>query len=220
MRLVLASQGFTTLEIAQKTAELASKPLGKLNVAIINEAYVTIDAGRDQKWMIDELSQIAEHAKGTIAFVNLRAYNIEEITERIDFADVIYIVGGKQVILQKLFRETGFDKILIEAAKTKVIFGTSAGANVLGRQIEDEGYWQDQYGFSEEFLSEPTLGLVGFNILPHFERNDHPRRKREILAPLLKNHPFPLFGVTDTQAVYYNEGEISFAGGDPIKFGK
>lgn len=220
MKIVLASQGFTTTEIAEKTAELAGKPLDELNVAVINEAYVTIDAGRDQKWMINELSLIAKHAKGAVALVNLRAYDADELRKRIEFANVIYIVGGKQLILPKIFRETGFNKILEEVAKTKVIFGTSAGANVLGKQIEDEDYWQNQYGYAEEFLAEPSLGLVGFNILPHFEREDHPRRNRKVLAPLLKEHPFPLYGITDTQAVYYNDGEISFAGGEPIKFGK
>ena len=39
MKLVLTSEGFYTKEIAEKTAELAGKPLAKLNVAIINEAY-------------------------------------------------------------------------------------------------------------------------------------------------------------------------------------
>lgn len=220
MKIVLASQGFTTSEIAEKTADLAGKPLSQLNVAIINEAYVTIDQGRDQKWMINELSQIAKHAKGIIAFINLRAYNATELKKRIEFADIIYIVGGKQIVLPELFKQSGFDTILVEAANEKVIFGTSAGANVLGKQIEDKNYWQDQYGSYEEFLAEPSLGLVEFNILPHFEREDHPKRNKEILTPLLKDHPFPLYGVTDTQAVFFDDGEISFAGGQPVMFGK
>ena len=36
MRLALASQGFTTDEIAKKIEELVGKPLEKINVAIIN----------------------------------------------------------------------------------------------------------------------------------------------------------------------------------------
>ena len=220
MKIILASQGLTTPEIAEKTAKLAEKPLKKLNVAIINEAYVGIDLGEDQKWLINELLLISKYTNGVISFVNLRAYDSEEVKNRIDFADVIYIVGGKQVILPKLFRETGFDKILKDAANSKVIFGTSAGANVLGKHIENPNYWQDQYGSSEYFLSEPALGLVDFNIIPHLESHDRPRRKWEILTLLLKENPFPLYGVNDEQAVFYNKGEISFAGGKPVKFGK
>jgi dipeptidase E len=219
MKLVLASQGFTTPEIPQAVAELAEKPLAELNVAIINEAYVGIDAGEDEKWLINELSLIAQYAKGTISFVNLRAYGIAEIKERLAFADIIYIVGGKQIVLPKLFRETGFDKLLVELVRHKVIMGTSAGANVLGKPIEDAEYWQDQYGSVQEYLAVPSLGFVDFNILPHYKREDNPRRIPEILTPLLKNHPFPLYGLTDMQALVFNDGKVQFVGGQPAVFG-
>lgn len=219
MKLVLASQGFITDEIADATAGLVGKPLSDVNIAIINEAYVGIGAGVHEGWLINELSCIAKHVKGTIAFVNLRAHTLQEIEKRLEFADVIYIVGGAQIVLPGLFREIGFDKLLVDMAKNKVIMGTSAGANVLGKTIKDPEYWQDQYGSSDEYLARPFLDMVGFNILPHFGRDDHPHRKTERLAPLLKNHPFPLYGLTDTQAVVYDDGNVSFVGGQPIMFG-
>jgi dipeptidase E len=220
MKLVLASQGFTTPEIADAVAKLTGKPLNELNVAVINEAYTGINAGTHEGWLINELSQIASYVKGSISFVNLRAYDADEIKQRLEFADLIYIVGGAQLVLPKLFHETGFDKLLRELAEIKVIMGTSAGANVLGKQIEDANYWQDQYGSSEEYLANPFLGLASFNILPHFEREDHPLRTTENLTPVLKDHPFPLYGVSDTQAVIDNNGTVDFIGGEPTTFGK
>jgi dipeptidase E len=220
MKLVLASQGFTTPEIANAVSDLIGKPLGEISVAVINEAYVGIGAGRHEGWLINELSLISHYIKGTISFVNLRAYDIDEVARRLEFADLIYIVGGAQVVLQKIFRETGFDKLVSQLATRKVIMGTSAGANVLGRQIEDPKYWQDQYGEYEKYLAEPTLGLVNFNILPHFEREDHPLRTTEKLTPLLKDHPFLLYGVTDTQAVVLNDKKIQLIGGDIKMFGR
>ena len=219
MKLILASQGFTTPEIAAAVEKLASKSLDKLNVAIINEAYTAINPGRHEGWLINELSLITKYCKGTVSFVNLRAYSLSEIEERLEFADIVYIVGGAQLVLPKLFRETGFDQLLAKVAEEKVIMGTSAGANVLGAQINNAKYWQDQYGSVNEYLTEPTLGLVSFNILPHFEREDHPRRNLEILTPLLKENPFTLYGVKDSQAVIYNHGSIVFVGGTPTKFG-
>jgi dipeptidase E len=220
MKLVFASQGFTTPEIAHAVAQLAGKSLDTLNVAIINEAYVGIEAGQHEGWLINELSHIANYAKGTISFVNLRAYSVEEMEQRLEFADMLYIVGGAQLVLPKLFQETGFDKLIVEMAQRKIVMGTSAAANVLGRHIEDPAYWQDQYGASERYLAQPSLGLVDFNILPHFEREDHPKRTAKILAPLLKDHPFPLYGLSDEQAVIYNNGDVQFVGGDPAVFGK
>ncbi len=220
MKLVFASQGFTTPEIAQATARLAGKSLDKLNVAIINEAYVAIGAGRDESWLINELDQLRSYAKGSIFFVNLRAYDIAEIKERLRYADLIYIVGGAQLVLPKFFKETSFDTLLRELAEEKVVLGTSAGANVLGAHIPSHEYWSDQYGDADTYLAEPSLGLVDFNILPHYDREDHPRRNETILTPLLKDNPFPLYGVTDAQAVIYNDGDVEFIGGDPAKFGK
>lgn len=220
MKLVLASQGFTTPEIAHAVATLASRPLRHLNVAVINEAYTAIEAGQHQGWLIHELSQITKRCKGTIAFVNLRAYDIAEIEQRLKFADVIYIVGGAQLILPRLFRETGFDKLLPKLAEEKIVMGTSAGANVLGAHITYRAYWQDQYGDAEAYLAEPPLQLVNFNILPHFEREDHPRRTTPILTPLLKNNPFPLYGLHDDQAVIYDGDTVAFIGGEPAIFGQ
>lgn len=220
MKLVLASQGFTTSEIAEAISDLACKPLDGLNVAVINEAYVGVKAGRHEGWLINELSLITKYAKGTVSFVNLRAYSTDEIEERLAFADVIYIVGGAQLVLPKLFRETGFDNLLRKLAETKVIMGTSAGANVLGAHIKDRTYWQDQYGAWEEHLAQAPLEFVNFNILPHYEREDHPWRNAEKLTPLLENNPFPLYGITDSQAIISNEGDLTFVGGAPAVFGK
>lgn len=219
MKLILASQGFTTPEIASAVERLVGKPLAETNVAIINEAYVDILPARDEKWLIRELSHISKYAGGVISFVNLRAYSIEEIAERLEFADLIYIVGGAQVVLPQLFRETGFDTLLTSLVQKKVVMGTSAGANVLGRHIEDPAYWENQYGESERYLAAPSLGYADLNILPHFEREDKPLRTREKLAPLLADNPFPLYALTDSQAVVYNRGEIEVVGDEAMVFG-
>lgn len=219
MKLVLASQGFTTPEIAQATADLVGKPLDELKVAVINEAYVAIAAGRDEGWLINELSLLKQYVK-SVFFVNLRAYELSEIRDRLSSADVVYIVGGTQLVLPQLFKQTGFDKLLAELAQDKVVLGTSAGANVLGSHIPSAEYWEDQYGDPDTYLAELSLGLVDFNILPHYGREDHPRRTEAVLTPLLKDNPFPLYGVSDTQAAIYDNGKVAFIGGEPVKFGR
>lgn len=219
MKLVLASQGFTTPEIADAVASLVGKSPDNINIAVINEAYVDIAPGSDMKWLVDELSYIPQYFGGAMSFVNLRAHAIEEIAERVEFADLIYIVGGKQLVLPKLFRETGFDALLRQLAQSKVIMGTSAGANILGKTITNPEYWRSQYGESEKYLVEPNLELVDFNILPHFGRADRPDRNIETLQPIIGDNPFPLYGISDTQAVIYDNGQTSFVGGECAVFG-
>ena len=219
MKLILASQGFTTPEIAEAVTDFVGKPAGDINIAIINESYVGIAPARDMKWLISELAYIPQYFGGVISFVNLRAHPITEVADRLAFADLIYIVGGAQLVLPKLFRETGFDEVLRHLAETKVIMGTSAGANILGQTITNPEYWQNQYGKSEKFLAERNLELVDFNILPHFARADHPHRNVETLQPIIGDNPFPLYGISDTQAVIYDNGDVRVVGGECAIFG-
>lgn len=215
MKLVLASQGFTTPQIAKEIERIVGKPLEKINIAIINEAYVALPAEKDKRWLINELSLIANYIGGTIDFINLRAYSKEEVEKRLSFADMMYIVGGKQLVLEKLFKETGFDETLKEFAKTKVVMGTSAGAIILGKQIEKEEYWKKRQGISYQEIEEKLLGLVNFNIIPHYLRGERKKWDKEFYSEVLKGNPFPVYAITDTQAIIQEDGELTFVGGMP-----
>ena len=220
MKFVLASQGFTTDEIAEKVSKLVGKSLSNINISIINEAYIVIPGNKDKRWLIQELGNIEKYIGGTIDFVNLRAYTKEEVRKRLLNTDMIYIVGGKQFILPNLFKETGFDEILKECSKDKVIMGTSAGATVLGKQIESDKYWKKRYQVEKEKIKDKTLGFVDFNIIPHYMREDHKKWNKEFLEEVLRDNPFPVYAVKDNQAVIYDDGKMNFVGGNPEIFGK
>ena len=220
MKLVLASQGFTNDEIAENVSKLVGKSLSNINISIINEAYVAISGNKDKRWLIQELGNIEKYIGGTIDFVNLKSYTKAEVRKRLVNTDMIYIVGGKQFILPKLFKETGFDEILKEYSKDKVIMGTSAGANVLGKQIESDKYWKERYQVEKEKIKDKTLGFVDFNIVPHYMREDHKKWNKEFLEEVLRDNPFPVYAIRDNQVVIYDEGKLNFVGGNPEIFGK
>lgn len=220
MKLMLGSQGFTTDEIAEAVENLVGKALENINMAIINEAYVAIEGDHDKRWMIKELSRIEKQVGGIIDFVNLRAYDKEEVKKRLQHADMMYIVGGKNFILPDLFKETGFDEILREFAKEKVVMGTSAGSIVLGKQIESDAYWKERYGVTNAEIRNKMLGFADFNIVPHYKRKDHEKWNKDFLNKTLKDNSFPVYAITDEQAIIYENGEISFVGGQPDVFGK
>lgn len=205
MRLALASQGFTTDEIAKKIEELVGKPLEKINVAIINEAYVELDETRDKRWLIRELANIEKYIGGTIDFVNFRVYDKEEIKKHFQRADLIYIVGGRQHILEKLFRETDTIDILKQMANEKVIMGTSAGSIVLGRKITSADFWKERYPKDWDLAkTHEELNLVNFNIIPHYMREDHKKWTKSFFERVLKENPFPIYAITDTLIMMEN----------------
>ena len=49
MRLILASQGFTTDEIEKEVAEIVGKPAKEINIAIINETIYEMDKNKSKR---------------------------------------------------------------------------------------------------------------------------------------------------------------------------
>lgn len=218
MKLVLASQGFMTEEIVNSVVSLVNKPKDDIKISIINESYVAIGPNSDKHWLIRELSLIGQNFKGVIDFVNLRAYGIEEIEERLKDTDIIYIVGGKQFVLAKLFKETGFDVLLKKLSEEKVIMGTSAGSIVLGKPVYSNEYYLDRYKINREDIEVPNLGFVDFNIIPHYLRKDRIKYDESYYRRVLKDNTFKMYAINDNQAVIYDNGEINFVGGNPVVF--
>lgn len=220
MRIILASQGFTTDEIEEKVSMIIAKPAKEINIAIINEAIFGISGDKSKWWVINELSNIEKHIGGRIDFINFRAYSKKEIEKRLLNADLIYLVGGKHFEYSKLFHETGTIEMIKEIAKQKVIMGTSAGSIVLGTQIQSPKFWNDRYNIDFAQINYPELNLVPFNIVPHYLRDDHKKWTKDFLNKTLADNPFPVYAIQDTQAVAYIDGEIEYIGGKPEIFGK
>lgn len=220
MRVILASQGFTTNKMEKEVAKIVGKPAHEINIAIINEAMYELESEKCKRWCIRELSNIERHIGGKIDFVNFRVHSKDEIRKRLMKADLTYIVGGKQHIYAKLFRDTDTIELIREVAQKRVLMGTSAGSIVLGKQIQSENFWKQRYQISLKDIECQELGIVPFNIIPHFLREDHEKWTKEFLENVLENNPFPVFAITDEQAVSFVDGKIEFIGGKPEIFGK
>lgn len=220
MKIILASQGFTTDEMEKEVSNIVGKSAKEINIAIINEAVVGISGEKSKRWLINELANIEKHIGGKIDFVNFRAYSKKEIKDRLLNSDLIYLVGGKQFEYSKLFNETDTVEIIKDIASQKVIMGTSAGSIVLGTQIQSPEFWNNRYNIEISNIKYPELNLVPFNIIPHYLRDDHKQWTKEFLEENLKSNPFLVYAIQDTQAVAYIDGEIKYIGGEPDIFGK
>ena len=220
MRIILASQGFTTDEIEKEISKIVGKSANEIDIAIINEAIYGILGDKSKRWLINELSNIEKHIGGRIDFVNFREYSKNEIERRLLNSDLIYLVGGKQLEYSKLFNETDTVELIKKVAQQKVIMGTSAGSVVLGTQIQSKEFWKNRYNINIEDIKYPELNLVPFNIIPHYLREDRKQWTKEFFNENLANNPFPVYAIKDTQAIAYINGNIEYIGGKPEIFGK
>ncbi len=210
MKLLLSSAGIRTQELAETLSSLVGKPLENINVAVINEASA-VEPG-DKTWFFNEINDLRKYVGGEIDFVNLLALNIDEIKERVAFADVIYVVGGNPDYLLHLYNKTGFASLLKDTLlNEKVYVGSSAGSMVLGRRGSTNEY-QNYYGEDRTFGTTDYLGVVDFVIKPHFEAPDLPKNHKDILLKASIEEQQLIYAVRDDQAITVNDKTVSFVG--------
>lgn len=210
MKLLLTSAGIRTQELADTLSGLVGKSLENINVAVINEASA-VEPG-DKTWFFNEINDLRKYVGGDIDFVDLLALSIDEIKERVAFADVIYVVGGNPDYLLHLYNKTGFASLLKDTLlNEKVYVGSSAGSMVLGRRGSTNEY-QNYYGEDRTFGTTDYLGAVDFVIKPHFEAPDLPKNHKDILLKASIEEQQLIYAVRDDQAIIVNDETVSFVG--------
>lgn len=220
MKLLLASQGFLTREIANEVQAVVGKNLNEINIAIVNESYLELDRDKDKRWVIKELDCLEKYIGGRIDFIDFKRLSKDEISKRIDQADLIYFVGSKQNVLARIIREYDLKDIIEKMIKNKVVMGTSAGSIIWGKQIESEIYFKERYNKNVKDIVDRDYGIVDFNIIPHYLRKGREKWNQEFLSRTLKDEKFPIYAINDNQMISYVDGKIRFIGGEPAVFGK
>lgn len=105
----------------------------------------------------------------------------EYVKEIIDWADIIYEGGGNTLDMIKLWRDTGFDKILMQAWENgKVMCGVSAGANCWFKECSSDSL-KIKYGNDQPLISVGCLGFVDGLFVPHCDAPDRLENAKELL---------------------------------------
>jgi len=214
MKLVLCSEAFHTPNTVQACVDLVGKPQDKITFAVINEAYAAEHG--DKRWVISNLNDVAKNFPAEMDIVNLLAFPLNEIEERISQKDAIFVVGGHTDYLMSVFVKTGFDKLLPKLLQTKVYVGSSAGSMVMGKRLSSETY-QEMYKEVVGYGTTRYLEIVGFTIMPHLDSKDFPGRK-ESLVKAAKHHTGKIYGLNDDSAVVVNNNKLEIIGSKPYEF--
>jgi dipeptidase E len=212
MKLVLCSEGFHTPNTVQACVELVGKPQDQIKVAIINEAFAVEE--NDKRWVLHNLSCVADNFPSPIDIVDLLALPIEEVEARIEKCDVIFVVGGNTDYQMYVFKKTGFDELLTKLLKTKVYVGSSAGSIVMGKRPTSAEY-QEAFGKEKNFGITEYMGLVDLAIRPHMDSSEAPKRREDVLRKTSKGLDFPVYGLRDDAALVVNGDDLQVIGSTP-----
>lgn len=122
---------------------------------LTNPKVLSVCFARDvSEWnMLLTRDRVNFHTEPTVA-----SNDIRQLIEQINSADFIFIHGGTEIPLKKIFGQIPNLKSLFEG---KVVAGTSAGALFLSKN----------YYCNDDDIFDTGLGILPINIITHYESN-------------------------------------------------
>ena len=109
--------------------------------------------------------------KVDVALIVYGEMNIEHIKAKIDLADCIYIGGGDTIYMLDKWKETGLDKLILDAYNQgKIICGLSAGAICWFKDMYTD--YEIMRGVSSHYVLRKGLGVLDGCMCPHFNERE------------------------------------------------
>lgn len=139
----------------------------------------------------------------------------QEINQKISQADIIYVGGGNTLKMLKKWRKLSIDKLLRQAAKTKVLCGCSAGA-ICWFEYGVSDSLQFYNKKSHKYVKVKALGLIPGIHCPHFGSKIADRGYRSKGAKkIMKNSSGTCIAITDACAIYFTDKNYEVLSGSP-----
>jgi len=141
--------------------------------------------------------------KAEVALIVYGEMNIEHIKAKIDAADCIYVGGGDTVFMLEKWKETGLDKMLIEAyEKGKIICGLSAGAICWFADMYTD--FEIMRGTSSEYTFKKGLGILDGLMCPHYDE-----RREDFAKNFIKSEFGRAYCVENDCAIEFTDGVLT-----------
>lgn len=208
MKLFLTSTGLP-LETTEAFLELLHKKPEETAVCFIATAADPYDdkgfVEKDKERLIDLGFKITE--------TDLRQEDENSLSGKLANLDVVFVEGGNTFYLMKYMRKSGFDKAVKRFLDGGGIYlGVSAGSYVACPDISPAQWKHADDQNKVELKDLKGLGLVDFYVSPHYIP------EHEAIINENKNKvSYPIFALTDSQAILVNDGDIRFIGPGEFK---
>jgi len=189
-KLLLTSTGLTNQNIANQFLQIIDKPVSQIKVIFVPAA------SRNE----EELKYVMESKKELLNLGilenNIKTLNLDKHVsfQEVENFDVIYVCGGNTFYLLKKVRETGFDEVIIEFAKTdKLYLGVSAGSILVCPNIDIANPFDE----NDVSLTDLTgLNLTDIIVSPHYKD-----KEKAIIDNFKKKSQYDVVPLTDEQAL-------------------
>lgn len=133
--------------------------------------------------------------------------SINEIEDKLNNSDAIYICGGNTFFLIQELKKKGADQIIINLVKDgKIYIGESAGSVICAQDVEYVSGMDDK-SIAKDLVSTSALNLINFSVLPHY--GDEPFAESSIATYEKYKDELELVKITNSQAILIEGNNIS-----------
>ena len=141
--------------------------------------------------------------KAEVALIVYGEMNLEHIKEKFDKADLIYIGGGDTVFMLEKWKETGLDKLIIDAYEQgTIICGLSAGAICWFSDMYTD--YEIMRGQSSDYVMRKGLGVIDGVMCPHFNE-----RETDFSQTVIRENITGAYAVENDCAIEFIDGQFS-----------
>ncbi len=141
--------------------------------------------------------------KAEVALIVYGEMDMQKIAGKIEMADCIYVGGGDTMYMLEKWKQTGLDKLIIDAYEQgKIICGLSAGAICWFKDIYTD--YQIMRGESSEYVLRKGLNVLDGAMCPHFNE-----REQDFTNALKDSTLKGAYGVENDCALYFVNGELT-----------
>jgi dipeptidase E len=212
MKLLLTSNGLSNPSIANALEELVGKPRKETKIAFIPTAGFPVDDFKHEsrQWLVNDLHHIKEFC-GFIDIVSLADLPKEDIIERLEYADVIFIGGGNAFYLSYCMEKAGLFEELPRLLESRVYAGISAGSMIATQSIRTaSGAINNPKKFYDKEYDEMgpkgrsagrSAQLVDFVVRPHLNSKNFPNIRGGYLEAIVKDLKLELYAIDDNSAL-------------------
>ncbi len=163
MKLFLASEAKhpeTIMKLDKYIGGFTGKKIAYLPTAANGEGWGS--------WKNGGSWNLVQSLDANISLIQLEDYPTSEILEKLENKDILWFAGGFCGYLMYWMRRKQLDKHLHSLLKKgKIYVGSSAGSMVTGKSLDIAEWYLTDQEWGASFI--PALGLVDFDIYPHFE---------------------------------------------------
>ncbi|NTU73838.1 type 1 glutamine amidotransferase-like domain-containing protein [Candidatus Roizmanbacteria bacterium] len=137
-------------------------------------AYIPTAANGDgiYSWKTGGGWQIVNNLRANVTLVQLEDYRSSEVISQLEGKDIIWIAGGFCGYLMYWMRRTELDIHIREILEQGTVYvGSSAGSMIASPGLEMAEWYLTDQEHGASIL--PGLGLVDFDIFPHYEESQY-----------------------------------------------